>query len=130
MNAQNTLIGGVVLDIIECMVKPFLIPKPDSSFYLTPSERALSFFPALPVLTGPANYAADKELTKQASDECRKYAGSHPVLTPLYFVLTKYVMDMRLWLHMSHHAIHFKYFVLVLQRLLYMIMLVSFINIV
>ena len=45
-------------------------------------ENFLSFFPSLPVQTGSTNYAADKVLSKCEPDECRKYAGCHPVLTP------------------------------------------------
>ena len=62
------------------------IPPPASNF-LPVQENFLSFFPSLPVQTGPMRYAADKLLSKCEPNKCRKYAGCHPVLSPGIFTV-------------------------------------------
>ena len=64
------------------MAKPYSVPPPPAGHYLPVQENFLSFFPNLPVQTGSVNYAADKLLSKHEPDECHKYVGCHPVLTP------------------------------------------------
>ena len=61
---------------------PIFCTSPPAGHYLPVQENFLSFFPSLPVQTEPANYVADKLLSKREPDKCRKYAGCHPVLTP------------------------------------------------
>lgn len=80
-------VRAVIMDIVDCMIYPSTIPQPSSDHYHPPEENKLSFFPNLPSLTGPANYAADKLQAKCGSDECRKYTGCHPVLTPGVFTI-------------------------------------------
>ena len=69
------------------MAKPYSVPPPPASHYLPVQENFLSFFPSLPVQTGSANYAVDKLLSKCEPDECRKYSGCQPVLTPVIFTI-------------------------------------------
>ena len=85
-NTISPIVRAVITDITACMAKPFSVPPPPASHYLPVQENFLSFFPSLPVQTGPAHYAADKFLSRHESDECRKYAGCHLVLTPGIFI--------------------------------------------
>ena len=82
-----SLVQALIGDIIEHMTVPNTMPQPSSSHYLPPQEDPLSFFPNLPALVGKGNYAADHCTAKCTSDECHKYPGFHPVLTPGIFTI-------------------------------------------
>ena len=86
-NHIPSLVQALIGDIIERMIAPNTMPQPSSSHYLPPQEDSLSFFPNLPALVGEGNYAADHCTTKCTSDECHKYPGFHPVLTPGIFTI-------------------------------------------
>ena len=64
-------------------VTPQAIPDP-------PVDKKLSFFPSLPIVRGIPVYAADQLNSSQKPenvDSCRKYASSHPTLTPGIFTV-------------------------------------------
>ena len=63
-NTISPIVRAVITEITECMTKPYSVPPP------------------------PANYAADKLLSKHEPDKCRKYGCCHPVLTPGIFTIT------------------------------------------
>ena len=86
-NTISPLVRAVITDITECMAKPYSVPPPPAGHYLPVQENFLSFFPSLPVQTGPANYAAGKLLSKREPDKCCKYAGRHQVLIPGIFTI-------------------------------------------
>ena len=50
--------------------------------YGTPNTHNRSFFPAWPVIRGPAKYAADSTATPRELDDCHKASYGHPTLTP------------------------------------------------
>jgi len=76
------LIADKTACMVACMVKPFEIVEPSPCHYHPVEDSCLSFCPNLPKIIGHADYAADSTLSKCEPNECRKYAGHHPVLTP------------------------------------------------
>jgi len=84
----SVLVADLIKEILQCMVSPHTIPQPSPCHYLpVQADSLLSFFPSLPQLIGPASYSADKTTTKTSPDECRKYSGNHPILTPGIFTM-------------------------------------------
>ena len=86
-NHIPSLVQALIGDIIKHMIAPNSMPQPSSSHYLPPQEDSLNFFPNLLALVGKGNYATDHCTAKCTSDECHKYPGFHPVLTPGIFTV-------------------------------------------
>lgn len=85
--ASSLMMCSIIRHILTKVECTYADPPHPSSSYGTPSSCNGSFFPAWPMIRGPAKYVADSATTGREVDDCRKASYGHPSLTPGIFTV-------------------------------------------